>query len=673
MVKFFQSRIFKIILALVVIAMLLLMALMSSFAFANGVYAETETETNLGENDENIVTFLFTHDMHSHLEKFPKIKTIYDYELLRQDETFLVDAGDFAMGTPYQTIYSTHAPELIMMGEVGFDVTVLGNHEFDYRSRGLSEMLNTARVSGERLPEIVISNIDWDKTLADPELEEDAKVLKQAVDDIGIADYTVVQKGNVSVAFFGILGKQADDYAPESGTEFKNQIESAREVVQEIKRDENVDFIVCLSHSGTFEDPSESEDEILAKEVDGIDLIVSGHTHTYMNEPIKINSTYVVSCGQYNDNIGKITLSKENSESASLVKYELIPLDDSIEDNVEVTNRIHEFREIVDETYFAEYGYEWEQVISRNDIAFPGIDSFGDDSTEEPLGNLISDSYIYAVAEVEGDNYEPVTVAIAPHGVIRGSFNVGDITVADAFNVLSLGIGMDRHAGYPLASVYLTGKEIKLIPEIDASIGEIMKEAQLYCSGISYTYNPNRMFLNKAYDINIDDDNKVILSSVNDEMFHEPIDGHRYSSIDDQKLYRVVANLYSAQMLSMVTDLSGGLLKIEPKDSEGNVIQDFEAHIIHDKYGKELKDWYALAFYVDSFENDEIPLYYADERGRKIFVDSTGIWDLVKSSNKYFFMMIGIVPVGVLLIISIAYFVIMRIKKRTFKNNNAKE
>ena len=89
-------------------------------------------DTSSGENSP--ITIVFSHDMHSHLEKFPKIRTVVKQEKQNNDATFVLDGGDFSMGTPYQTIFKEEAAELRMMGAVGYDATTLGNHEFDYRS-----------------------------------------------------------------------------------------------------------------------------------------------------------------------------------------------------------------------------------------------------------------------------------------------------------------------------------------------------------------------------------------------------------------------------------------------------------------------------------------------------------------------------------------------------------
>ncbi|MCL1955291.1 MAG: hypothetical protein FWF61_05125 [Brevinematales bacterium] len=139
------------------------------------------------------ISVIFTHDMHSHFDAerymengrisqrggFAYVKSAVDNIKARYPDSFLLDAGDFAMGTPYQTIYSAEAAELRIMGLMGFDATTLGNHEFDYRTQGLTDMLNAAMASGDRLPPLVCANIDWDRTLADQNRAGNARRLER--------------------------------------------------------------------------------------------------------------------------------------------------------------------------------------------------------------------------------------------------------------------------------------------------------------------------------------------------------------------------------------------------------------------------------------------------------------------------------------------------------------
>ena len=602
----------KKILAKLLAVMLVLTALAPSAALADS------------QMEKGRITIVFSHDMHSHLEKFPKFRTVIKEQKKKNDATFVLDAGDFSMGTPYQAIFKKEASELRLMGAAGFDVTTLGNHEFDYRSAGLTAMLNrAASVSAKsktKLPQMVIANIDWESTLADPELKADGEKLRQALENYGAKNYTVLERGGVKIAVFGIFGKESASYAPESGTYFLDPVETARATVEEIHAHEKVDMIVCVSHSGTnASDPEKSEDEILAAQVEGIDLIISGHSHTQLEEPIVSGDTVIASAGQYNENAGIVTFAYEDGKY-TMDQYQLQPLDDSVKDDSAMKAKVLQFKELVDEEYFEKFGYTWDQVLAKSSFSFTDIDTFALEQGEDSLGNLIADSYIYGVQKAEGKDYETVDVAVAPAGVIRGSFDKGSVTAADAFNALSLGTGKDGIAGYPLVSVYLTGKELKLAAEIDISVSELMQPARLYMAGLKYTYNPHRLILNRAYDV------KLVTADGDEE------------ELDDDRLYRVVADLYSAQMLGTVNSLSYGLLSVVPKDKDGNEITDYEEHIICNKDGSELKEWYALASYIDSFEDNQIPERYAAAEGRKVLVDSRSPVAFLKSPNRFFWM-----------------------------------
>lgn len=595
------------------------------------------------QKEKGQITIVFTHDMHSHLEKFPKLRTVIKEQRKQNAATFVLDGGDFSMGTPNQAIFKKEASELRLMGAAGFDVTTLGNHEFDYRSKGLSEMLERAVSAGSKagLPQLVIANIDWESTLADPALQADAQRLQKALETYGAKNYTVVERDGAKIAVFGIFGKESASYAPESGTCFLDPVETARATVEEIHAHEKVDMIVCVSHSGTnASDPDKSEDEILAAQVDGIDLIVSGHSHTQLDEPIVVNDTVIASAGQYNENAGIVTFTYRDGRYA-MDQYQLQPLDKSVKDDSAMKEKVLRFKELVNEEYFEDFGYTWDQVLAKSSFSFTDIDTFGLEQGEDSLGNLIADSYIYGVKKAEGGDYETVDVAVAPSGVIRGSFDKGSITAADAFNALSLGTGKDGIAGYPLVSVYLTGKELKLAAEIDISVSELMQPARLYISGMKYTYNPHRLILNRAYDV------RLVTADGSEE------------ELENDRLYRVVADLYSAQMLGTVNSLSYGLLSVVPKDKEGNEITDYEDHIICSKDGSELKEWYALASYIDSFADNKIPERYAAPEGRKVLVDSRSPIAFLKSPNRFFWM---IIAAAALILAVIALIIVLVVK-----------
>lgn len=598
--------------------------------------------TYADKTDTETVSVVFTHDMHSHLDEFAKIKTLQDRIKENYPDSFIVDSGDFSMGTPYQVIFSNQASELKMMDYIGVEATSFGNHEFDYRARGLADMLNAAKGSDIRM---VLANVDWEATMADEELKDDAQVLKEAWDAYGVKEYTVIEHDGIKVAMFGLMGENAVDYAPENGLLFKDAVTAAQDTVKEIHEAEDVDMIVCLSHCGTMENEEdvleETEDYLLAEAVPEIDLIVSGHSHTVLDEAVQVGDTYIVSCGAYNANIGHIVLEKKSgtSDRYKLSSYELIPIDESVEDDADVAAELKRFRDLADSEYFNDYGFSMYEVIAENDVQFVSIENLGAVQGEEPLANLIADSYKYALDKVG----EEADVTVVPLGVIRSSFGKGEITVADVFNVSSLGYGKDGISGYPLVKAYLTGKELKAVAEVDASVSEFMNVARLYSNGLEYSWNPNRLILNRAVDVKINDGNEI-------------------KDVEDSKLYSVVTDLYSCQMLGAVKEQSFGLLKIEPKDENGDLIENFEDHIIYDG-DKELKAWYALASYIDSFEEDKVPEYYETTHDRKVKIDSKNPVELLKQPNKIMAIVIGVVVLLALIIAAIVK-LIRRHRKR---------
>ena len=593
---------------------------------ADSAPAYTGKETNI----------LFLHDTHSHLESFvtmqngdtstvggfPQIKTLIGEAKAKDPDTLVVDAGDFSMGTLVQTIFESESAELRMLGELGCEVTTLGNHEFDYRSQGLAGSLYAAAESGDPIPGMVLCNIDWETMEAEGLTEEQA-LLKNAFDAYGMADYTVITKGDVKIAVLGVFGEDSLKCAPTCVLKFRDASEAAAETVAAIRANEEVDLILCLSHSGTNPDPRKSEDEILAENVPEIDLIISGHTHTVLEQPIRRGDTYIVSCGEYGKNLGSLSMRQRADGRWEMDSYELIPVTPAIPADSSTRKRIDDFMASVDTKYLARFGYTRDQILARNDITFSTSDDLYNIHTDHNLGNLLSDAFMDTVTNADTGDNNPVDVTIVPSGCVRDTFSVGDITVTDVFNAYSLGIGLDGVPGYPLISFYLTGEELKMGAEIDASLTDIMPSARMYLNGISFSFNPHRLILNKVTDLYLTD-----------------TAGNR-KEIENDRLYRVVCDLYSGQMLGAVNSISMGILSIQPKFADGTPIQNIEDAIITTEQGEELKAWVAIADYLDGFGDidgdgiSDVPSYYRELHGRKVVEDSRNIIDLIKNPNKY--------------------------------------
>ena len=631
--------------------------------------------------ETNVTTILFTHDLHSHFLPQPtaeggesggyaRLKTVIDGERAMNPDALLVDGGDFSIGSLIQTLYTTQAAELRTMGAMGYDAVTIGNHEFDHKGVGFAEMLNSAKAAQTAAMGLLTDsqypprNLEAYQaqygplTLALPALLEanyapaddnpDRAFIRSAMENYGVTDCMTLERGGVTYGLFGLMGVDSDECAPTSGFTRTDAAKAAKRCVETLKG-EGAEIIVCLSHSGTGDSLASSEDEELAKAVDGIDVIVSGHTHSTLAEPLVVNDTYIVSSGPYCQNLGSLTFSWDDGGEKRLLDYRLIPIDETVAEDPEIAGLVERWKDMVGETYLARYGLTYDEVLTHTDYDLTTPASAVQENNG--LGTLVSDAFLWADRTLNAAYADsPHTVSVTADGVLRANLPAGDLTAAMAFDVLSMGVGEDGTSGFPLVAVYLTGKELKAAMEVDASVTPIMPAAQLYMSGAKYAFNTKRMFFNRIYD-----------AALTDVTFDESGTGNAYE-IDDSALYRVVTGMYSAQMLGTVKSKSMGLLSLEPKQANGTPVTDFADCILYDANGNELKEWYALAAYLEQFGEDGLPDRYADPaNGCKQVSDSFAPGQLLAGWNGITWVVLGIV----LLILVLILLLIRSLRRRS--------
>ena len=635
--------------------------------------------------ETNVTTILFTHDLHSHFLPqstaeggesggYARLKTVIDGERAMNPDALLVDGGDFSIGSLIQTLYTTQAAELRTMGAMGYDAVTIGNHEFDHKGTGFAEMLNSAKAAQQAAVELLLVDArpleDMDAykerfgpvTPVLPTLLEanyapaddnpDRAFIRSAMENYGVTDCMTLERGGVTYGLFGLMGVDSDECAPTSGFTRTDAAKAAKRCVETLKG-EGAEIIVCLSHSGTGDSLASSEDEELAKAVDGIDVIVSGHTHSTLAEPLVVNDTYIVSSGPYCQNLGSLTFSWDDGGEKRLLDYRLIPIDETVAENPEIAGLVEQWKDMVGETYLARYGLTYDEVLTHTDYDLTTPASVV--QKNNGLGTLVSDAFLWADRTLNAAYVDdPHTVSVTADGVLRANLPAGGVTAAMAFDVLSMGVGEDGTSGFPLVAVYLTGKELKAAMEVDASVTPIMPAAQLYMSGAKYAFNTKRMFFNRVYD-----------AALTDVTFDESGTGNAYE-IDDNALYRVVTGMYSAQMLGTVKSKSMGLLSLEPKQANGTPVTDFADCILYDANGNELKEWYALAAYLEQFGEDGLPDRYADPaNGCKQVSDSFALGQLLAGWNGITWVVLGIV----LLILALILLLIRSLRRRSGGKN----
>jgi len=497
--------------------------------------------------------------------------------------TLLVDAGDFLMGTLFQGLEVKTGFQLRLMKKMGYDVIACGNHEFDYGPAKLAEIIGSALQRGE-IPALLLGNGEFSQTdQGDDALE------KLATENI-ITRTFIISRGGLKFGFFSLMGKVADEnaaYAPP--VTFSRQVATARKLVKELAG-ENCDVIICLSHSGISKDKNgkwAGEDVELAEKVKGIDVIISGHTHTYLKNPLVVNGVPIVQAGEYGVNIGKLSLEYQNG-GISVNDYSLIPVDDKTAGDLVIHSLIEDQKGRVSDDILEPLGMNYEKPVAETDFQLECIE--GGDIKNSNLGPLVADAiqgYVNAHVKTGTD------ISMVAVGVIRDMIVPGYQTAPDIFRIMSMGTGNDAIPGYPLSRIYLTGKELKSVLEILQVAYKSTPANYCYYSGLRVEYDPEKGMLRKIRKIEIV---KPDGSPVNVNF-----------SKKDKTLYSVTANSYMLEFIGIIKKMSLGLLNVVPKDSRGNSLTDMKNAVLDlDETApgiQEGKEWLALMEYLSSMKD----------------------------------------------------------------------
>lgn len=260
------------------------------------------------------ITILHTNDVHSHVEPFSKDHSEFPNkggferratlisEIRRQNpNTLLFDAGDIFQGTPYFNFYGGEI-EFKLMSMLGYDAITIGNHDFDNGMDGLNNQLPNAKF------DIISSNYDFKNTILESK----------------VSDYKIYNKSGIKIGVFGLgielEGLVSKDLYKE--TKYLDPIDIANDTAKKLKETENCDIVICLSHLGyKYEKfPNKISDLNLAKSTKNIDLIIGGHTHTFMNKPVVVknnvgNDVLINQVGCFGLYLGRIDFSFDSDNN----------------------------------------------------------------------------------------------------------------------------------------------------------------------------------------------------------------------------------------------------------------------------------------------------------------------------------------------------------------------
>ncbi|MDG5471545.1 bifunctional UDP-sugar hydrolase/5'-nucleotidase [Jeotgalibacillus sp. ET6] len=362
-----------------------------------------------------------------------KVAQIVDDVRDHDPGAFLFDMGDTLHGTAVVNNFNGE-PAIEAMNEIGFDAMVPGNHDFNYGNEYLleaAEEMNFPLVSGN-----ILKN-------GDPYLDE----------------YIVLERDGKK---FGVIGMTATDTAVKTspknleGIVFEDELTRTQEIVDAIE--DEVDHIILLSHSGL------GTDEMIADEVEGVDLILGGHSHDTIETPVKYDEAYITQAFEYGKALGHTNLVFHEDELIGVNGF-LYRDNPSVEGKSDINDIIQPYKDEVDELLNV--------VIGTTDVKLEG-DRRLVRTQETNLGNLIADSMRTTLGS---------DIAFTNGGGIRASIEAGEVTRGDVEEVLPF--------VNTLVQMKVDGAAIKAALEHSVRLAPAENGGFLHISGMSFTYDPS--------------------------------------------------------------------------------------------------------------------------------------------------------------------------------------
>jgi 5'-nucleotidase len=534
----------------------------------------------------------------------------------------VLDAGDFSMGTAIAAATRELGAELQLMGRMGYEATTFGNHDFDLGPDGLGSAISKAAAAGP-VPTIVTSNLDLSAN------ESRLVALKQLVQKQVIRPYMVIERGGLRFGIMGLIGYDAFRYTSDpGGVVFPDPIKTAIKTANLLRNQESADVVIVLSHGGLVKGDDgqfKGEDVNLATAVPEIDIVIGGHTHTALTQPLLVNGRPVVQAGKYSEHLGELQISLSDGK-LKVESYRLIPVDDSIKGDRIVQQEVDRFSKEASQIAFASRGYSINQPLAVISEDWPMV--YSDVESGIPLANLVTDAF---------RKVEDVDIAFTGNGTIRAGLtkgNSGIQTVYDVFALAPLGNGIvDPTAGSAMVKAYITGRELKSLLEFFL-IDDPHHPGEYWprVSGMRLYYDPSRPKFDQVTAMELGDLDRG----------YSPIDFSESAT----RLYSLTCSLYLGLIIAILPKISKGAVQLVPKKADGTPIKtrtdaiadpreatgtgnlhgsgSMESEVAVTSAGqKEVKEWQAIMDYLVSLPNkntDGISILEKNDRTREVRV-----------------------------------------------------
>ncbi len=478
-----------------------------SLAIASVVPAvSAEVAPNKGKDSTFRLTIMHTNDTHAHLDNIARRISAITKVRAQKPYSLLLDAGDVFSGTLYFNEFHGLA-DLEFMNLAGYDAMTLGNHDFD---QGTGPLANF--IKGAEFP-FVDANVDLSKdtNLSDRFHDEITEHPKNGSVYNGMIK---VVKGE-KIGIFGLTTAETLVISnPGKDVVFQNYIQKAKRAVADLKG-KGANKIIALSHLG-FDDGGGDNDLTLAKEVEGIDVIVGGHSHTKLDAPVVEQTgsepTIIVQANEYGKYLGTVDVTFDKNGKVIGHDGKLIDIDQKFNNRFVIPDDPKAAQIL--ETKYKPAVLEKQRTI----IGTTTVDLIGGRPDarvrETNLGNLMTDAILAKAKTINPDTL----IAIQSGGGIRTSIPAGNINLAHVFELMPFGTS--------LAIIKLTGAEIKQVLEFSVKDAPKPFGGFLQVSGMKFTYDSRKPAGQRVQSIEVKED------------------GRHYVPIDRAKIYHVATNTY---------------------------------------------------------------------------------------------------------------------------------
>lgn len=459
------------------------------------------------------LSIMHFNDTHAHLDNAAKRVTAVNEVRAEKPDALLLDAGDVFSGTLYFNEFLGQA-DVEFMNMMKVDAMTFGNHEFDLGSspeghRALKEFIQAANFP------FVSSNVDFSQDSLFNGLFSTKITTNPTTSHIynGI----VKEINGEEVGIFGLTTAETANISSPGTIEFKDYIQEAKQMVNEFEK-MGINKVIALTHIGYDDNPNVDNDIELAKAVEGIDIIVGGHSHSTLAKPIVIGEeapTLIVQAGQYAEHLGVLDVTFNDEGVVVSHAGELIKVGEKVEDPeaAKVLKKYStQIEKVKNELTGATATKTLENPRTGGDLTKPSVRK-----NETPLGNVITDGMLE-----KARTYNPkVVMALQNGGGIREEIPAGPITVGEVISVLPF--------GNTLATMDVFGEELKRAFEI--SVGQYPAEngGFLHVSGARVQFDSTKPV-----------GDRIVSIAYQNE-------AGQYIEVEDDQLYTVATNAFTAK------------------------------------------------------------------------------------------------------------------------------